>query len=234
MPEGRHAPAPTLPFPPTLLAGTWSSVDCVSWLYDGEPRCFLRYAADQAEDLAPAFPTCLPACGRQARRERRNASCGGRTFSGVSGTALRPGSSFSSTCSAAGSGSRSTTLQELGIGIALASWSVLALRFWALSAGEGEAAATSRSLKKGSPEGSDPSAGDLGVSPQIRNVPPSWPGRGWGDGRNRFFNTLLGGPGAAIPLARFSAPDNGRLPSGGTSVLPACRALTRRYRPGGG
>ena len=43
----------------------------------------------------------------------------------------------------------------------------------------------------GSPEGYHPSGGGLGVSPQLQFPPPSWPGRGQGDGRKEFFRSKL-------------------------------------------
>ena len=70
--------------------------------------------------------------------ERRELSCGGQTYCGDFGTVLRPGSSLSSTCLAAGRTFPSTTRQEVETGMISGSCSVLALLFWALSAGEAE------------------------------------------------------------------------------------------------
>lgn len=68
------------------------------------------------------------------RKERT--SCGGQTYSGGSGTGLRPGSSLSFMCLVAGSNSRSTTRQEAGTGMISGSCWVLALLFWAHLEGE--------------------------------------------------------------------------------------------------
>src|SRR5829696_10134172 len=87
--------------------------------------------------------------------ERRELSCGGQTYCGDFGTALRLGSSLSSTCLAVGRTFPSTTRQEVETGMTSGSCSVLALLFWALSAGGAEGANNLRGRlrKEGAPLG---------------------------------------------------------------------------------
>src|SRR5215211_479687 len=72
--------------------------------------------------------------------ERRELSCGGQTYSGDSGTGLRPGLSLSSMCSEGGSSSPSTTRQEAETGMTSGSCSAPALLSWALCAADLEGA----------------------------------------------------------------------------------------------
>jgi hypothetical protein len=78
-------------------------------------------------------------------------SCGGQTCSGVFGTGLQPGSSFSSTSSAAGSSSRSITPRGAETGTTSGSCSVPALRSWAPSAGEPQGANNPRGGQRPEP-----------------------------------------------------------------------------------